>query len=109
MSRAKGNTAEDAACEYLLSHAFIIQERNFSSRFGEIDIIALKDGVLHFIEVKSAESYELAVQNITPVKLSKIIKTSQIYMSKYGLDLDLVFDAIIVTPFEITLLENITL
>jgi putative endonuclease len=53
MSRAKGDIAEELACGFLLERGFFIVERNFYSRFGEIDIIASKDDTLHFIEVKS--------------------------------------------------------
>ena len=109
MSRSKGNTAEDRGCEYLLEAGFLIIERNFYSRFGEIDIIATKDEALHFIEVKSGEDYELAIQNITPSKLSKLIKTAQIYLKKNNLHCDYLFDALVVTPHHIELLENITL
>ncbi|MBA1432987.1 MAG: YraN family protein, partial [Epsilonproteobacteria bacterium] len=40
MSRAKGDVAEERACAYLLENDYAIVERNFYSRFGEIDIIA---------------------------------------------------------------------
>ncbi|MGE4511988.1 MAG: YraN family protein, partial [Sulfurimonadaceae bacterium] len=53
MSRAKGNEAETLACTFLFDAGFSVLERNFYSRFGEIDIIAFKEDVLHFIEVKS--------------------------------------------------------
>lgn len=109
MSRAKGNIAEDRASEFLLDMDFLIIERNFYSRFGEIDIIAIKDEVLHLIEVKSGDDYESAVQNITPKKLSKIIKTGYVYMKKSKLDILFVYDAIIVTPNKISYIENITL
>lgn len=109
MSRAKGNAAEERASEFLLDMGFLIIERNFYSRFGEIDIIAIKDEVLHFIEVKSGDDYESAVQNITPNKLSKIIKTGYVYMKKSKLDILFVYDAIIVTPNKISYIENITL
>ena len=59
MSRAKGNIAEEKACEFLYDNGFSILDRNFYSSFGEIDIIATKDDVLHFIEVKSGDDYEL--------------------------------------------------
>ncbi|WP_217619671.1 YraN family protein, partial [Helicobacter pylori] len=49
--RAKGLKAEEEACEFLKTLGFEIMERNFLSKFVEIDIIALKKGVLHFIEV----------------------------------------------------------
>ncbi len=109
MSRAKGNEAEERACDYLFQAAYNIVDRNVYSRFGEIDIIAEKEGVLHFVEVKSGEDYELAIQNITPAKLSKIIKTAQVYMKKNGFDGDFTFDALIVTPKVVEMVENITL
>lgn len=57
MSKEKGKVYEERGCEYLRENGFEIIERNFFSRFGEIDIIALKDNVLHFIEVKGSEKY----------------------------------------------------
>ena len=109
MSKAKGNLAEDKACRFLNENAFSIVERNFYSRFGEIDIIASKDEVLHFIEVKSGLNYESAVQNITPQKLSRLIRTGDVYMKKNSLNITFVYDAIIVTPKNIEYIENITL
>jgi putative endonuclease len=109
VSRAKGNAAEDKAVAFLQENGFCVVERNFYSRFGEIDVIAIKDAALHFIEVKSGEDYELAIQNITPAKLSKLIKTGYVYMKKNKLDFDFVYDAVIVTPRGIDLVENITL
>ena len=109
MSRAKGNLAEDKSCEFLLNRGFSIVERNFYSRFGEIDIIARREKVLHFIEVKSGLDYESAIQNITPKKLSRLIRTGHVYLKKNSLDVDYVYDAVIVTPKTIELVENITL
>lgn len=109
MSRAKGNLAEERASEFLLENGFVIVERNFYSRFGEIDIIALKDNVLHIVEVKSGVEYENAVENITRKKLSKLIKTAYVYMKKNSLDTDFVFDALIVVDKNIEFIENITL
>ena len=109
MSREKGNQAEDKAVEFLYDKGFAIIERNFYSRFGEIDIIASKDEVLHFIEVKSGEDYELAIQNITPTKLSRLIKTANVYMKKNSFDGDFQLDAVVVTPIKIELVDNITL
>ena len=109
MSRAKGNVAEEKACSFLYDNGFTIIEQNFYSRFGEIDIIATKENVLHFIEVKSGEDYELAIQNITPSKLSKLIKTGDVYIKKNNFDGDFEYDAVIVTPKEVLHVENITI
>lgn len=47
-----GEAAEVFASEYLISEGFEIIERNWKTKWCEIDIVALKDGVLHFVEVK---------------------------------------------------------
>lgn len=109
MSREKGDIAEEKACIFLYENGFSIVEQNFYSRFGEIDIIATKDDVLHFIEVKSGDDYEAAVQNITKSKLSKLIKTGDVYMKKNGYESDFVYDAVLVTLSSLELLENITI
>ena len=109
MSRAKGNLAEERACDFLLNNGFLVVERNFYSRFGEIDVIASKDDALHFVEVKSGLDFESAIQNVTPAKISRIIKTANVYMKKNALDVDYAIDAIIVTPKSVELVENITL
>lgn len=109
MSREKGNKAEDRAVEFLYNNGFVIVERNFYSRFGEIDIIVMKDEVLHFVEVKSGLDYELAIQNITPTKISRLVKTAHVYMKKNGYENDFELDAIVVTPKKIEFIENITL
>ena len=109
MSRAKGNIAEDKAVLFLEERGYFIAERNFYSRFGEIDIIATKDDVLHFVEVKSGEDYELAIQNITPTKLSRFIKTCNVYLKKNSYEGDYMIDAVVVTPDDVEIVENITL
>ena len=109
MSRAKGNLAEDKATEFLEENGFMIVERNFYSRFGEIDIIATKDEVLHFVEVKSGLDFESAIQNITPKKLSRLIRTGDVYMKKNKLNVNFVYDALVVTPQSVEFVENITL
>jgi len=109
MSRAKGNIAEDKACEFLFDNGFSVIERNFYSRFGEIDIIAIKDEVLHFVEVKSGDDYEKAIQNITKSKLSKLLKTGDIYLKKNNYSGDYEYDAIIITSDDIWHIENITI
>ena len=108
MSRAKGNIAEDKASQFLLENGYSLVERNFYSRFGEIDIIAYKDEVLHFVEVKSALEYELAIQNITPKKMAKLLRTGDVYLKKNALECAYMYDALIVTPNNIELLENIS-
>jgi putative endonuclease len=109
MSRKKGDIAESRACNFLEEKNYLVVERNFYSRFGEIDIIATKDDVLHFIEVKSGLDYEVAIQNITHSKLRKFIKTVDVYLKKNTLEVDYMVDVVVVTPKEIELIQNVTL
>ena len=108
-SKAKGNIAEDRACEYLRSQGCRIIDRNVYNRFGEIDIIAFKDSVLHFVEVKSGVTYEAAVNNITRAKLQKLTRTIQTYQQQKKLNSDYCIDALIVSEDGIEWIENITL
>jgi len=105
-TRKIGNLAEEKACEYLKDKGYEIVERNFYSKFGEIDIIAYKDNVFHFIEVKSGTTFE-PIYNITPSKLKKIIKTAQLYIKSKRIDSAFCIDAVIVKD-GIEHLENIS-
>jgi len=109
MSKAKGDVAEEKVNQFLLENGYLVKDRNFYSRFGEIDIIAQKGDVLHFIEVKSAKEYEVAVQNITPKKVSRIIRTIDVYLKRYALDVEYCIDAVIVVDDDIEMVENITI
>ena len=108
MSRALGDIAEEKACSYLSALNFQIIERNYTLRGGEIDIIALKDEVLHFIEVKSCASYD-PLYNITPKKLQFVINTAQRFMQKKNLNMAFQIDALSVQGDVLKLVENITL
>lgn len=48
-----GNLGETVACQYLLQLGYSILERNYSKKWGEIDIILQKDAHILFLEVKS--------------------------------------------------------
>lgn len=109
MSRSKGDIAEQKACEFLNSQGFKIIEQNFyAKKLGEIDIIATKEETFHFVEVKSAEDYEIAVNNITTSKLSKLKRSVDYYLQTKKLHVNFCIDAIIVIENEIEFLENIT-
>ena len=50
---ALGRHGEEIACRYLRSKGYVILEKNFRSRYGELDIIARQGGVITFVEVKT--------------------------------------------------------
>lgn len=106
-TRNKGNIAEIKAVEYLKNKNFKIIKRNFYTKFGEIDIIAFKDNVFHFIEVKSGKKFE-PVYNITPKKLNRIIKSAYVYLKTNSINSAFCIDAVIIKNDNIEFIENIT-
>ena len=110
MSREKGDFAEKKAISFLQDLNFQIIEQNFyAKKLGEIDIIATKNSVYHFCEVKSASDYETAINNLTASKLSKIKRSVDYYLQTKKLDVAFCIDAIIITDESIDFIENITL
>lgn len=83
-----GKTGEDLALDYLKSHGFFVLERNFISKFGEIDIIAKKGLNLYFIEVKTRSNlkYGEPFEAVNKRKIFYIKKASQYYLLKNNLE-----------------------
>ena len=52
-SQKIGELGENVACKFLMKHGFSVIERNYTRKWGEIDIIAEKNNITYFIEVKS--------------------------------------------------------
>lgn len=95
-----GYDGENAVCEFLKRHEYEIIKKNFTIRGGEIDIIAMKNNLIAFVEVKTRKANALSdgEQAITYSKKNLIIKTAQAYIEKSGLtDFDYRFDVAVVT------------
>ena len=76
-----GKKGEDLATTYLEQHGYQIIDRNFKARYGEIDIIAIKDAILIFIEVKTrvGRVFGLPEESVTPRKLNEVVGTARYY------------------------------
>ena len=72
---------EDAAVSFLRKKHYRILERNFREGYGEVDIIAVKDNVLVFVEVKTRSSslYGTPFEAIDPKKLRVLVKCANYY------------------------------
>ncbi len=83
-----GKSGEDIAANWIKDQGYTLVSRNFSSRLGEIDIIAKDGPQIVFIEVKTRSStvFGAPASAITPKKLSSLIKTAEYYllMNKIG-------------------------
>ena len=87
-----GKIGEDAVVIYLENDGYEILERNFHSRWGEIDIIAKKEKCSVFVEVKTRKSvkYGTPAEFVTRAKIKKIIKTAVLYLE--NTDCEMRFD-----------------
>lgn len=111
---AFGEQAEDAARRYLRKNGYRILERNYTSRFGEIDIIARKLDTISFVEVKARTNTDFGAPSIfvTPQKQTKIKKTALFFVSEVKFnDLNYRFDVISIVKkengcFEIEFIEG---
>jgi len=106
-TRDIGNMGEDVACVFLKKKGFSIIGRNYSRPWGEIDIIAKKDGCIRFIEVKSVVRETLPdvsressgyrpEEQVHPTKLRKIARTAETYMAGESLVGDFQIDVVAV-------------
>jgi len=108
-TKQTGDYFEQLACNYLIENNFFIIETNYyAKKLGEIDIIAKKDDIYHFVEVKSGSGFE-AIYNITPSKLRKLYKSIEYYLKVKNLDVTYSIDAIVFDNQQIEYLENISL
>lgn len=48
-----GKLGEDIGAAFLMKQGFNIIERNYWRKWGELDIVAMKKGIIHFIKVKA--------------------------------------------------------
>lgn len=85
-SKAIGNAAETEAVVYLQKAGFVIHERNWKTKRCEIDIVAEKDGVLSFVEVKHRRNDRQGggMAAVTSAKLRQMRFAAGLYMQRYG-------------------------
>jgi putative endonuclease len=79
----KGKAGEDKAVEYLLEQGYRIEQRNYRTNRGEIDIVAAApDGTLVFVEVKAANRFSCGnpLFRVTPGKQKTIAYVARRYM-----------------------------
>jgi putative endonuclease len=95
-----GEIGENIAVKFLMKHSFLILDRNYTRKWGELDIVAEKNNKLHFIEVKSVsretlnsvnretlDSYH-PEDNMHPWKMKRMSRTIQTYLLNKNVDED---------------------
>ncbi len=87
-SRSLGAQGEALARQYLIQHGYEIITSNWSTRYGEIDIIARSKDLIVFVEVKTRQdrNTESAFAGITRVKQQRLVKAAYQYLHEKKLD-----------------------
>ncbi len=83
-----GKSGEEIVATYLKRNGYKILEKNFRCKFGEIDLIAKKKGLLSFIEVKTRKkiTYGTPAEAVNYIKKKHMYKTSEYYILKNNVD-----------------------
>ncbi len=94
-----GRKGEDITVDFLKKHGFFIFKRNYQCRFGEIDIIAEKDDLLLFVEVKTRfEDFLVSPEEaVDKFKQKRIKHTARDFISKLQRDYKYRFDVSAIT------------
>lgn len=81
--QTSGAGAEQRAAAFLKNLGFQIVQRNYRSRFGEIDLIAVRKDLMCFVEVKARSDgrFGSGAESVTPDKQRKLIRTAQVYIT----------------------------
>lgn len=84
--RKKGTEQETIACRYVERQGAIVVERNYRTRYGEIDLIGLHDGYLFFAEVKYRANADCGFpeEAVTSAKQRIICKVAEWYLFTHG-------------------------
>ena len=83
-SKIIGDAGEDKASEYLSGLGHKILDRNWKTKYCEIDIVSLKEDTLYFTEVKYRKNVNFGdgIEAITRSKLNKMKFSANLYVSK---------------------------
>jgi putative endonuclease len=89
--RATGNIGENIACNFIQARGFAVVERNYLKKWGELDIIATKDRIIHFFEVKSVtETFKgldhghKPEDNVHGLKAKRLRRIIETYLEEKG-------------------------
>jgi putative endonuclease len=81
-AQARGVEAETRVCAWLLAHHFQVLHRRYKTKAGEIDIIAGKQEMLVFIEVKARKTLDEAAFSLSQRQISRLTATAEIFLGE---------------------------
>jgi putative endonuclease len=86
--RERGRRGEEIAEAYLRERRYAILARNWRTRAGEIDLVASRDGVVVFVEVRGREGERFGTpfESIDPRKRARLGRTAAAFLQSRGLE-----------------------
>lgn len=106
-TRETGAQHEESAVRYLAERGYVIVERNFRSRRGEIDIIATEGSVLVFIEVRYRASGGIgAAYTVNYQKQERLRRCATAYLISHPWPGDVRFDVVAINGKQTTLYQD---
>ncbi|MEE0858863.1 MAG: YraN family protein [Acutalibacteraceae bacterium] len=92
--RKTGDIGENFTCEYLLKLGYKILDRNYSCRYGELDIVAVNNTHIAFVEVKTRHENPMIrpCLAVDKRKQIKIMRVAYLYLKAKKLKLQPRFD-----------------
>jgi len=102
-----GEMAENLAADYILRKGYRLLERNWRFSRAEVDLIAMDNEILVFLEVKSLGNNAInkPEASVTPYKQSLIMDAASQYMVKVNHDWEVRFDVIAIVLNEGELID----
>lgn len=111
-----GKKGEQMAADYLQQQGFTILHRNWRYSRYEIDIIASRGGILHFIEVKTRTtlSFGFPEESVEWKKMNSLLKGAEQFLFRYPYWPLVQYDVLAITmlhnePVELLLIEDVYL
>ncbi len=82
-----GTQGERIAAAHLESLGLVVEDRNYRTRFGEVDLIARDGEERVFVEVRTKRSTAFGTpeESLTPRKQARLIHAAEEYLAERGL------------------------
>lgn len=86
-NKITGNRGEELASKYLEKKGYRLIERNFRTRFGEIDIVCYDKETLVFVEVKTkiGHGFGEPEEMVNKGKLAQVQRMGEVYLNDKGM------------------------
>jgi putative endonuclease len=83
-----GRRGEELAADELVRRGYQIVERNWYAQVGEVDLVARRDGVWTFFEVRTrrGRAFGTPEASVTPAKQQRMINVARLYLARHGVN-----------------------